>query len=165
MLKKKAKINCSIFLSHNTQLFPSKNEVTLDVAFVKINLFCNLSSFLKQLHRTLLLTFGWQQKEKKVENHTVSTPKNVSPLVGLFQQSKRRHLLIRWNLKFDFNIRKSTCYITTLTLLHSTLFITFSFTNITKLLDEQKTVLSFIVRFGDFWKIKYQNRHWIWSST
>ena len=54
---------------------------------------------------------------------------------------------VRWKTKINFNIRKSTCYITTLTLLHSTLFITFPFTNITKLLDEQKTELSFIVRY------------------
>ena len=93
----------------------------------------------KQLQQIISGDFQLKGKGKKARvKVTLSTQNSVRQFVGQLQQSKNRHLLIRRNLKFDFNIRTSTCYITTLTLLHSTPFINFPFVNITKLTDQKK---------------------------
>ena len=107
--------------------------------------FLSLSSF-KTTSSVNNGDFQLKAKRKKEEGQKHSKyTKNVKRLVGFFLA--KRHLLIRCNLKFDFNIRTSTCYITTLTLLHSTPFINFPFVNITKLTDPKKTLQSFIVRY------------------
>ena len=43
-------------------------------------------------HESWLLVTKYKKKEKK--KRTVSTQKNERPLVGLFQQSENRHLLL-----------------------------------------------------------------------
>ena len=108
--------------------------------------FLSLSSF-KTTSSVNSGDFQLKAKRRKEKGQKRSKyTKNVKRLVGSFLAN--RHLLIRCNLKFDFNIRTSTCYITTLTLLHSTPFINFPFVNITKLTDSKKTLQSFIVRLS-----------------
>ena len=137
MLRKKKRKLTAPF-SFNTTSSIKDWWIAFHVAFVKSNLFCNLSS-LKNNFNKWQRRLSVERKGKKTKvKVTLSTQKSVRQFVGQLQQSKNRHLLIRRNLKFDFNIRTSTCYITTLTLLHSTPFISFPFVNITKLTDQKK---------------------------
>ena len=134
MLRKKKRKLTAPF-SFNTTSSIKDWWIAFHVAFVKSNLFCNLS-FLKNNFNKWHVPLSVERKEKKANvKLTLSTQNSVRQFVGQLQQSKNRHLLIRRNLKFDFNIRTSTCYITTLTLFHSTPFISFPFVNITKLTD------------------------------
>ena len=138
MLRKKKRKLTAPF-SFNTTSSIKDWWIAFHVAFVKSNLFCNLSSMKNNFNKMAMATFSWKEKKKEAKvKVTLSTQNSVRQFVGQLQQSKNRHLLIRRNLKFDFNIRTSTCYITTLTLLHSTPFISFPFVNITKLTDQKK---------------------------
>ena len=120
--KKKQKLSF-----HSTQLLPSKINELLSMLLSLRIIFSAIQVPLKTTSTNANCHFQLKGKRKD--------GKSQRQFVGHLQQSKNRHLLIRRNLKFDFSIRTSNCYITKLTLLHSTPFISFPFVNITKLTD------------------------------
>ena len=75
--KKKRKLTPFSFHTIYTTFSIKKWWTAFNVAFVKINLFFNLSSFLKQFLRTRLLTFDWKKEEQK----TILS-KELCPLAG-----------------------------------------------------------------------------------
>ena len=134
MLRKKKRKLTAPF-SFNTTSSIKDWWIAFHVAFVKSNLFCNLSSLKNNFNKWhWRLSVERKGKDSKSQSHCKYT-KQRKTVCGSTSTKQNRHLLIRRNLKFDFNIRTSTCYFTTLTLLHSTPFISFPFVNITKLTD------------------------------
>ena len=87
--KKKRKLTPFSFHTIYTTFSIKKWWTAFNVAFVKINLFCSLSSF----KTTSSFTNGdfhmKRRGKKKKDKSTVSTQKNVRPLVGLFQPKRK----------------------------------------------------------------------------
>ena len=104
--KKKRKLTPFSFHTIYTTFSIKKWWTAFNVAFVKINLFCSLSSFKTTSSFTFEDFHMEAKRKKKYDKSTLSTQKNVRPLVGLFQP--KRHLLLLSEMKVLMKIRNKT---------------------------------------------------------